>query len=115
MMKPMRFPAPSTRYAPAIEPKATTPAGAVVDATTVEFDEDGRRILTSPLAAPARPVPTVMPPPMRSLPRPPATGGKSLPPLVVPFETMQLLCRMSPRLRQMQAKKQAIGPDDIPY
>jgi hypothetical protein len=62
---------------PAIEPKQ---APATMPAETVEFDEDGRRLLAGPIAAPARPVPTVMPPPAsrRQAPPPVTTPPRGL-------------------------------------
>lgn len=128
-MKPIRFLAASTRYAPAVEPKALAPAGAVVDAETVEFDEDGRRILTSPLAAPARPVPTVMPPPVRPMPKPPQASGSRLPPGTkfppVTKETAENAratwaqkpapAVVRPNSRTFDGRPTTISPDEIPY
>lgn len=51
---------------PAIEPVVVISAVPV----EAEHDEDGRLLLASPIAAPARPVPTRMPPPASRLPRP---------------------------------------------
>jgi hypothetical protein len=119
----MRFPAASTRYAkPAVEPQALAPAGSVVPAESVEFDEEGRRLMTSPLAAPARPVPMIMPPPRWEPPAPRLPSGAGLPQAKRPPGT-----KFSPVTKEAAAnaraimaqkpapKKQTISPDDIPY
>jgi hypothetical protein len=67
-----RFSRPLPRAAAAPKPAAIAPATPLptVPVESIEYDEDGRRILTAPLAAPFRPVPTVMPPPASRLPPP---------------------------------------------
>jgi len=67
-----RLPRP-TRIIPAPKPSAPAPATPLpsIPVEDIEYDEDGRRILTAPLATPFRRVPTrFLPPGLRGLPRP---------------------------------------------
>ncbi len=79
-----------------------------VDAKSVEFDEEGRRRITSPITpAPVRPAPTVMTPPAQSLPRPSAPPRRPPPP---PPGTMAP--RPVARPATPPAPKRPFGPED---
>ncbi|MCK1341004.1 hypothetical protein IVB38_34565 [Bradyrhizobium sp. 38] len=128
--RPMRFPPASTRYAkPAMEPKNPTPTGAVIPVETIEYDEEGRRILTAPLAPPERPVPTIMPPPSVRLPPPTRTpSGAGLfypgmprrvvkfpPATVKPSTAAHAAKAQEPAPRAFRKTVNTICPDDIPF
>ncbi|CUT14531.1 hypothetical protein BF49_5611 [Bradyrhizobium sp.] len=109
------LPPPSTRFPKPAEPKpaaAPSPAPVLqtVDLDPIEYDEDGRRILTSPLPPPPRPQPTIIEPPST-----PPTRYISPPPRR-PVDT-QITGRPRPKfvLPREAPKPQAFGPDDIPY
>lgn len=115
-LPPVTSKAASSRYAlppisarpapvPAATP-ATAPVLQTIPLEEIEYDEEGRRILTAPIAAPARPTPTMIAPP----PMPPsrmAEKGVSRPVKPMPLKPGE---RPRPTFRPP-----TIAPDDIPY
>ena len=127
--KPSGFPAASTRYGKTPAGHAFAPTvGETVPIESVEFVEEGRRLITSPIPAPQRPVTTVMPPPAATPPR--TAGGMGrvgqplppgrLPPVGPRPAAISAAPRPMPRpVAAAQPRKivppQPTMPDDIPY
>lgn len=92
--------------APAPRPQAPDPVeqrAQRIDASTVEYDEDDRMILTEPLAPPPRPQPTVLHPPRPGVKPPPPTPPR---PLVPKFSGGRPPPPPPPRWRSMREREE---------